>query len=497
MIKDQMKLPGGSQIKILPGTPDDDNRDYLPESLKESDIVVNENGNNSHVYPVGLKEYKEKVLDEYADTWYEYVPDSYDETRKTPLVVALHGGLMTGWGQSVYTSWSYVADREGFIVLYPNASKGGLWYIEHPEDIRQKICRPFDENFAFNDFPDDYHENRDINMIFALIDRMCEKYNIDRGRIYMQGMSCGNAMTNTVARHYAYKFAAFAGSAGPVSPKLLFDQDGNILNDGGFADIWQTRMELDINAPGEDCPLEYTFRKNREYWNRLGECSEIPKISIDGVNNFAFYTGKKANLTYREVVNRDHGQTLDDAEMAWDYVFSGVRRLEDGALEHTETSCSRQGDKGALAAAEGKSRVLFDNKLVDIDGECFIWNKIKYHGLNGDYAVRDSFLMLPAALLAEIFGAEYHEDDAAGTFILPDSMVISFAKGIISCNVNNRVRDMYVEAVEKGGRLYVSAEWFCEDVLNMHLCKKDGVIYAADHNVKLSKHFAKLITDLL
>ena len=35
-----------NNIKILPGTPDDDNREYLPEAIKGSDIVVNENGNN-------------------------------------------------------------------------------------------------------------------------------------------------------------------------------------------------------------------------------------------------------------------------------------------------------------------------------------------------------------------------------------------------------------------------------------------------------------------
>ncbi len=27
---------------------------------------------------------------------------------------------MTGWGQAVYTSWTLVADREGFIVVFPN-----------------------------------------------------------------------------------------------------------------------------------------------------------------------------------------------------------------------------------------------------------------------------------------------------------------------------------------------------------------------------------------
>ena len=34
-------------VYLRPGTPNDDNREYLPESIKGSDMVVNENGNNS------------------------------------------------------------------------------------------------------------------------------------------------------------------------------------------------------------------------------------------------------------------------------------------------------------------------------------------------------------------------------------------------------------------------------------------------------------------
>ena len=85
------------EMFLRPGTPDDDNRDYLPEKIKGSDIVVNENGNNSQPYPPLLKECHGVIADELEDEWYVYVPESYDPTKKTPLVVSLHGGMMTGW----------------------------------------------------------------------------------------------------------------------------------------------------------------------------------------------------------------------------------------------------------------------------------------------------------------------------------------------------------------------------------------------------------------
>ena len=47
------------EMRVRPGTPDDDNREYLPEKIKNSDIVVNENGNNSQDV------YKRQVLNRW------------------------------------------------------------------------------------------------------------------------------------------------------------------------------------------------------------------------------------------------------------------------------------------------------------------------------------------------------------------------------------------------------------------------------------------------
>ncbi|HRF46054.1 MAG TPA: hypothetical protein PLC98_00405, partial [Anaerolineales bacterium] len=101
-------------MRLRPGTPDDDNRDYLPERIKGSDIVVNENGNNSQPYPEKLREFNEALTTNGKNAvWYEYVPSGYDPGQKTPLVVSLHGGLMTGWGQAIYTSWTFMAEKHG------------------------------------------------------------------------------------------------------------------------------------------------------------------------------------------------------------------------------------------------------------------------------------------------------------------------------------------------------------------------------------------------
>ena len=85
-------------VFLRPGTPNDENRDYLPEAIKGSDMVVNENGNNSHPYPQRLIECTGVLTEDgLADRWYEYIPASYDGSKPVPLIVGNHGGLMTGW----------------------------------------------------------------------------------------------------------------------------------------------------------------------------------------------------------------------------------------------------------------------------------------------------------------------------------------------------------------------------------------------------------------
>ena len=66
--------------------------------------------------------------------------------------------------------------------------------------------------------PEDWHDNHDLNYVKALIGHLLEKYNIDPGRVYMQGMSMGHMMTDQFARYYGAMLAAAAAPwcTGPV-----------------------------------------------------------------------------------------------------------------------------------------------------------------------------------------------------------------------------------------------------------------------------------------
>ena len=104
-----------------------------------------------------------------------YVPKRYDPAKPTPLVISLHGGSMWGAAQRDMSGWNPIADREGFIVVYPSGLGGNgprAWRLEPRPD----------------------GPSRDVIFISELIDTLEAHYNIDRRRIYANGLSNGGGM---------------------------------------------------------------------------------------------------------------------------------------------------------------------------------------------------------------------------------------------------------------------------------------------------------------
>ena len=71
-----------------------------------------------------------------------YVPETYDQRRAYPLVVALHGG--SGNGGAFLWSWLREARTRGFIVLAPTAI-GSTWSLMDPDIDGPSIDRMVDQ----------------------------------------------------------------------------------------------------------------------------------------------------------------------------------------------------------------------------------------------------------------------------------------------------------------------------------------------------------------
>jgi len=104
-----------------------------------------------------------------------YVPKSYDRAKPTPLVINLHTAMSWPTSSMNISQWNLVADEDGFIVVYPAGTGFGSksWEMTGSETPSRMP---------------------DVIFISELIDKLEVSYNIDKTRIYADGMSNGGGM---------------------------------------------------------------------------------------------------------------------------------------------------------------------------------------------------------------------------------------------------------------------------------------------------------------
>ncbi|MBC3761417.1 stalk domain-containing protein [Quadrisphaera oryzae] len=493
-----LQVPSGLPV-LRPGTPLEGDRDYLPAALRGSDLVVNESGNNSLPYPDGLREHHGELVPGQQNTWYCYVPRSLRPGTAPPLVVSVHGGLMTGWGQAVYSSWTVVAEREGLVVVFPDATSRRVWTLEVPPDQVAAVCTPNPSGIWLDHPAERAEDHADMRFLHALIDWAVAEHHVDPCRVHLHGMSMGHVMSDQFARHAGHRLAGLAGSGGLTAPQLLVDDDGAPRNAGGPVPVLMCLAEHDTAPPFTGSSVREVLRSDLDYWKAVNGVEGPPQIAVRGRDNYAFYAGRRADVVLRDVKDRDHGQTIDDAEVVWDLLFSGVRRTADGRLEHSAPLVPRAGDAVAVAVAEGADHAWVGQRAVPVGGAVLRRQVLKHHGVEGDPLVRAQHLYAPVGFLGAAFGVRVStsEDGTTAEAELPDGRHLAVARGSAACLVDGRVRAMDAEAVLLGGQLWLPVEWFAVDLLGLRASACGRVLYVTDHHAELSTHLAHLIEDLL
>ena len=138
-------------------------------------------------------------------TYILYIPQNLDKNKPVPLLFALHGGggqakNMVGLTKGRFNE---LADRDGFIVVYPNA-------VEKNWNDGREI--------------DKYYSNKnnvdDVGFIAELIKRISKEYKIDEKRIYFTGISNGGFMSFRLAIELNDKIAAIAPVTANINSNL-------------------------------------------------------------------------------------------------------------------------------------------------------------------------------------------------------------------------------------------------------------------------------------
>ena len=125
-----------------------------------------------------------------------YVPERV--AARPALVVVLHGCTQNAAGYDRGAGWSRLADRHGFVLLFPEQS---------PEN---------NPNLCFNWFlpGDARRDHGEALSIRQMIDRMAADHRVDRARIFVTGLSAGGAMASAMLASYPEVFAGGAIVAG-------------------------------------------------------------------------------------------------------------------------------------------------------------------------------------------------------------------------------------------------------------------------------------------
>ncbi|MFJ3442431.1 PHB depolymerase family esterase [Streptomyces sp. NPDC086081] len=206
---------------------------------------------------------------------YLYVPES---VRPSPaVVVAVH--WCTGSGPDMYhgTEYDTLADRYGFIVLYPSVTRSSKCFdVSSPQALRRG-------------------GGSDPVGIKSMIDWVLRTYDADRSRVFATGISSGAMMTNVLLGDYPDVFAAGAAFSG-VPFGCFATTDGSEWNSacsggtltrspqewgdlvrGAYPGYDGPRPRMQIWHGTEDDVLRYpNFGEQIEQWTNVHGVSRTP-----------------------------------------------------------------------------------------------------------------------------------------------------------------------------------------------------------------------------
>lgn len=140
--------------------------------------------------------------DGYQRSYRVHIPADYRAGEPTPLVVVVHGAFSTSRAMEEETGFSTLADKEGFIVVYPDGI-GILGLLQHWN--AGHCCGK-----AAADDVDD------VGFVANVIEHVNGYAAIDRNRVYMVGFSNGAMLTHRFAAERPELLAGAAPLAGAI-----------------------------------------------------------------------------------------------------------------------------------------------------------------------------------------------------------------------------------------------------------------------------------------
>jgi len=217
-------------------------------------------------------------------TYLLHVPPEYDRREAMPLVLFFHGGGGTAKHAEAHYGWNEKADKEGFIVVYPNGSgRIQTWNAMHG-------CGSALKNNV-----------DDVGFVRELLKNLARSVKFDPARVYATGMSNGAMLTHRLAAEMPRVFAAAAPVAGAIGGKEN-----------------QSAKEKRIPEPGDPVPMMIIHGKedtNVRYEGGQSGGIEKNRIDLSVADAVAFWvktnkcTGKPERVEKGNVITETYAST--------------------------------------------------------------------------------------------------------------------------------------------------------------------------------------------
>lgn len=133
-----------------------------------------------------------------ARSYLIHVPSGTAPAGGYPLILAFHGGGGQGHGMLRLTGFDAIADKRGFIVIYPNGID------KHWNDGRSTIKNKID----------------DVAFVNAVLDDVGRRYSVNHARVFATGMSNGALFVQRLGCELSARIAAIAPVAGPIPAEI-------------------------------------------------------------------------------------------------------------------------------------------------------------------------------------------------------------------------------------------------------------------------------------
>lgn len=130
-----------------------------------------------------------------------FVPAGYDTNQPVPLLLVYHMRDGFGWLMQEVTGFNAIAEREGFIVAYPDGV-GRSWAD------------------GSGRYAADSAEVDDVAFTAALIDQLSAQYRIDLNRVYTAGFDNGGMLALRLGCELPDRIAAVASVSGTLAENV-------------------------------------------------------------------------------------------------------------------------------------------------------------------------------------------------------------------------------------------------------------------------------------